>query len=68
MVDLGQKKVELSTFFYVPNFVTKNGRESPRQFLHQKPMRVGYYLCWAYRFATSSQLITLKKASIYAGR
>ncbi len=65
MVDLGQKKVELSTFFYA---YKKSCRDY--QQLCNKPNIFGDfdYLCCAYLLDTSSQFMTLKKASMYAGR
>ena len=64
MVDLGQKKVELSTFFYLSKFCTKKLPEKFPAAKQIKNLCAGYSLCCAYLFATSSQLITLKKASI----
>ena len=67
MVDLGQKKVELSTFFYVQFFpqIIKKAAGLPAALDTIKNLIVGLnYLCCAYLFETSSQLITLKKASM----
>ena len=60
MVDLGQKKVELSTFFYAQKKLPFK-----RQLWTQSKTYAWFnYLCCAYLLDTSSQLITLKKASM----
>ncbi|SOC79258.1 hypothetical protein SAMN06296241_0779 [Salinimicrobium sediminis] len=45
MVDLGQKKVELSTFFYALHFQQKKLPEKFPAAKQIKNLCVGYYLC-----------------------
>ncbi len=69
MVDLGQKKVNVSSPFFML-FRGLHALKSIKKHHLGKPkwcffiLKLNYYLAAAYRFSTSFQLITLKKALI----